>query len=240
MSGVEVAGLALAILPLMVSAVDHYDRLLDSFRTYRCFSSKVKRLTDDLNIQRTIFRTECLLLLAPITTRASAQSMLDDLRNEKWNSVAIDLKLSQHFDYLNATCKIVIAQVIEHLKIVSTKISQLTAADNVGSKGLGVRLKFSISGSGLKQCMTDLTKSNEAFRTLSAQIDRLKQREVSAQQDKPQGGDALAKSAKARRLPSAYSKLLVMLAVNILHTKQGSRCRSSVTSTTTTLRTSEH
>ena len=63
MSGIEVAGIALAVLPLFISAAKHYDSALTPFTRYKRFAKEAKTYSKQLGIQRTIFRNECRNLL---------------------------------------------------------------------------------------------------------------------------------------------------------------------------------
>ena len=63
MSGIEVAGVALAVLPLLISAAKHYDSALTPFTRYKRFAKEAKTYSKELGIQRTIFRNECRNLL---------------------------------------------------------------------------------------------------------------------------------------------------------------------------------
>ena len=60
MAGFEAVGVVLGVLPLIVSAVEHYDDALKPIVRYRHFSSKSKQFHRELDTERTIFRTECV------------------------------------------------------------------------------------------------------------------------------------------------------------------------------------
>jgi len=60
MSGIETAGIILSTFPLLIES---YDRVIQPFRRYRKFSSNFEIFHDEYEAERTIFRTECVLLL---------------------------------------------------------------------------------------------------------------------------------------------------------------------------------
>ena len=96
MSGIEVAGLALAILPLILSAAKGYDNVLGSFLRYNRFAEEAKRYSKDLDVQRTIFRNECRNLLEEIINHDAASSMFELLTDQTWfNSEMNDRLLDQ-------------------------------------------------------------------------------------------------------------------------------------------------
>ena len=75
----EAIGIILGVLPLLISAVEHYDDVLRPFIRYRTFISKAQQLHDEVETERTIFRTECQLLLAAVADQDVAIKMLHDL-----------------------------------------------------------------------------------------------------------------------------------------------------------------
>lgn len=111
MSGIEAAGLALAILPLFVSTIEHYDDILRPLSRYRNFTSKVQRFIDELETERTIYRTECQLLLATVAGSKTALDMLRDHHHTSWNSAAIRTRLISQLGDLGATCSALISRI---------------------------------------------------------------------------------------------------------------------------------
>lgn len=63
MSGAEAVGVAFAVLPLIIKAVESYQKIGDLSDTYRKYSKVVKRFDIQLSTQKAIFRNECVLLL---------------------------------------------------------------------------------------------------------------------------------------------------------------------------------
>ena len=62
MSGVEAVGLALAVLPLLISTAEHYDSCLRPFQRYKHFAREADCFRHLLSIEKTKFRHECRLL----------------------------------------------------------------------------------------------------------------------------------------------------------------------------------
>lgn len=79
MTGVEVAGLVLGVLPLIVGAIENYEKIGDLFLTYRRYSKEVKKFNTELGVQRVIFQNECVLLLSQVVDDERA---LHDMFNE--------------------------------------------------------------------------------------------------------------------------------------------------------------
>jgi hypothetical protein len=74
MSGPEII---VAVLPLMISAAEHYKTVFEPFSRYRNFNTGVQRFRDSLKIQHARFRNTCKLLLEHVTHRELAIDILD-------------------------------------------------------------------------------------------------------------------------------------------------------------------
>jgi hypothetical protein len=66
MSGFEVVGVALALMPLVISVAEDYNKVHGRFTRYRKFSAEAKEFQSLLKIQKTIFREECRLLICQV------------------------------------------------------------------------------------------------------------------------------------------------------------------------------
>jgi hypothetical protein len=63
MSGFEVAGLVLGIIPLAISALEHYKAGRGWLKTWRDFDGQLDMLIHRLNVQRTFFHLHIIDLL---------------------------------------------------------------------------------------------------------------------------------------------------------------------------------
>jgi hypothetical protein len=84
MTGVEAAGFVLGVLPLMISAAEHYEDVFRPFNRYRKFAPELELYQQQLGTQKTIFRNECHLLLATLTNRQTAKEMLREGKHPSW------------------------------------------------------------------------------------------------------------------------------------------------------------
>ena len=77
MSGVETAaGLALAVLPLMISATDHYERCLRPFMRYRNFTKEADFFCWSFSVEQQRFKNQCTILLREVCERDTASIVL--------------------------------------------------------------------------------------------------------------------------------------------------------------------
>lgn len=84
MSGLEIAGVALAILPILISAAEHYTTITRPISRFSKFSPEVNRYRTQLNTHSTIFRAECQLLLGHVVRDGEATKMLKSSSHPLW------------------------------------------------------------------------------------------------------------------------------------------------------------
>ena len=123
MSGVEVAGLALAILPLLALALQHYDDCLSPFSRYRRFVKEAEAYCREIDVQRTIFRNECRNLLGGSTDHDTAISMLKSASRREWNDDELEERIVQRLDESFEACTTIIGMVVERLGNVHAESS---------------------------------------------------------------------------------------------------------------------
>src|SRR6266480_4445731 len=81
-TGVEAAGLVLAILPLLISGLDHYREGLIPIKDWLRYRSEVKCLIRNLNVEQVRFRIICEKLLSGIVPEEELADLLE------WTSLA--------------------------------------------------------------------------------------------------------------------------------------------------------
>jgi hypothetical protein len=194
MSAAIAVGFVLGALPLVISAVEHYEDVLRPFVRYRKLSSKLQRFYDELEAERTIFRTECLFLLAATVKSDIAADMLDDRDHYLWKDSALHERFGRQLGILGFACESVILKIEQKLEEITAKTDELNAVvslplqkERLGDKNwrhrVGQKLKFSFSELAMQRSMTDLRKLNRTFQRLSNQVVRLDARYSSNEQD---------------------------------------------------------
>ena len=77
MSGFKAVGLILGLVPLLISAAEHYEDVCRPFTRYRDFHKSVQRFQSSLRTQRRIYLNSSLLLLQHITDHDTATQILN-------------------------------------------------------------------------------------------------------------------------------------------------------------------
>ena len=122
-----IAGLVFGVLPLVISAIEHYDDALRPFSNYRNFTPKAQRIHDELETERTIFRTECRLLLSTVAEREIVSKMLVDLHHPSWNDEVVCQRFGHQLGSLGTACSSIVSKINRNLDEVGKKCEEFSA-----------------------------------------------------------------------------------------------------------------
>ena len=129
MSGAEtVAGLAVGVLPLLIAAAEHYDQCFRPFVRYKRIAKEADHFRNQLNIQRTIFRNQCRLLLEQIVEHDAASCMLKAPEDPSWHDAALDAKISQLLGESREACVAIIEIIEQRLRHIQSENQELWTA----------------------------------------------------------------------------------------------------------------
>ncbi|KIX93707.1 uncharacterized protein Z520_10613 [Fonsecaea multimorphosa CBS 102226] len=84
MSGVEAAGLVLGAIPLIISALEHYEDVAAPTVAFMHWKRYLRRLVQELYIIRASYDQAIQLLLAPISDLSNRTLMMEDPRSRLW------------------------------------------------------------------------------------------------------------------------------------------------------------
>ena len=104
MSGVEALGLLLGVVPLLTSAIEHYDDVLRPIHRYRQFNSKSQMFCDEFETERSVFQAECQLLLGEFVGLSTAEEMLCDSAHPFWRREDLWTDFEDHLGNLGPIC----------------------------------------------------------------------------------------------------------------------------------------
>lgn len=126
MSGAEaVAGLVIGVLPLLISAAEHYNDCFQAFRRYRKFTSEVKEFRQQFKIQKTIFRNQCRLFLEDAIEHDVATKMLDEKDHPYWHDSSKEAALVEQLGGSREACVAIIKSIMQKLKGIGKESQQL-------------------------------------------------------------------------------------------------------------------
>lgn len=114
----EAVGLALAVIPLVVSAAEHFATTKSCISRYRKFSEDVQEFVADLNTQATIFRSATQLLLMSYVGEDKSVQMINDYSHPGWTDADIE-------DYLHKRFSTCLSGLMDALSLLSNRLVSL-------------------------------------------------------------------------------------------------------------------
>jgi hypothetical protein len=84
-TGVETAGLVLGSLPLLISALEHYDDLVGPTKQFFRWRKHKRKLVQELYTLRASYDQAIEILLKPIAEPDDSITMMEDARSDLWN-----------------------------------------------------------------------------------------------------------------------------------------------------------
>lgn len=84
MSGIEIAGLVLATIPLLVASLEHYQRVAGPLKIFYQFRNELSSAIRQLESEHVLFEQAIHLLLRPITMEEELKEMMADTNSTLW------------------------------------------------------------------------------------------------------------------------------------------------------------
>jgi len=124
MSGVEVAGLVLGILPILVEALKAYSSAAEKIHTFRHVSREIGRIQRRFQTQKQLFKNECFHLLSLVVDEDDAAwEMLANKSHALWQDPGLDGKMRKRLCGDNfRTCQDLLSDINEALKDIGDAI----------------------------------------------------------------------------------------------------------------------
>lgn len=127
MSGLEIAGVALAVIPILISATEHYDDVHRPLVRLFKFSKEVKRYRTQFKTHSTIFREECRILLGHVVRDDEAVQMLNLPSHPLWRDADIDSGLVNLLSTSREACISTIVTIRTVLEEIEGEVNELCA-----------------------------------------------------------------------------------------------------------------
>ncbi|KAJ8114277.1 hypothetical protein OPT61_g3796 [Boeremia exigua] len=179
MSGIEIAGLAFGVLPLLVEAVKSYSTISKKTHTLRHYSKEIKSISEQLKVHRGIFLNEVRLLLRSVTSEEEVESMLEDAVDQRWTKTYLDNKIRMVLQDSFEVCRGIIEEtgdILDTMRGEMAKFDELLAQRTKGEsfksalKRLGGAFKITFNKSQYDSCLANLRDRNGDLKTLRSQV----------------------------------------------------------------------
>lgn len=96
LSGVEIAGLVLASLPLVIAALEHYSDGMGTLERWWRYKREVARLVRLLVAEQVLFLGTCEKLLYAVVTPAELELLIELPGGTQWKDPSLDESLRRH------------------------------------------------------------------------------------------------------------------------------------------------
>jgi len=96
MSGFEVAGVVLGVLPLIISALEDYGEGINTIKSMIAYKELVANLVLDFQIETRSFERGCEKLLARLQIPSDeVEELLKSPKGKNWNDPALDARIQE-------------------------------------------------------------------------------------------------------------------------------------------------
>lgn len=86
MSGIEVAGLVLGAIPLIISAIEHYESSLDRAKVFFKWQDVLEKARRDLWVQYSSYEMTLRILLVDLANEAELEELLSEPQSTLWDN----------------------------------------------------------------------------------------------------------------------------------------------------------
>ncbi|EXJ78184.1 hypothetical protein A1O3_09345 [Capronia epimyces CBS 606.96] len=185
MSGIEVAGLVLGAIPLVLSALEHYEDIIGPTKAFVRFQGELDRAIRELRNQHTLFEQSIEVLLRPITTDQELSfgkdsAIEDKLRRKLGNAYPSYMRTIDDIQsiMIGIAMKLDNVHGVENLDRngLEAIISQHVAAKVDGKLQkfeMSKRMKFTMKKKKIKQSLLELQRYIEMLDKFQVKADKI-------------------------------------------------------------------
>ncbi|KAF2474227.1 uncharacterized protein BDR25DRAFT_120151 [Lindgomyces ingoldianus] len=188
MSGVEVVGITLAVMPLIITAIEDYNDSLDPVKAFLRWERELPQFIRKLRNQHVHFAQTMRLLLEPITTEFELAEMLSDPSGQMWKDENMSRKLKDKLQESFQAYQSTIADIERIMKKIASKLdlnraanitrndleAMLVANPQQGSKyEFKKRVRFGMSKKTIKGLLEELDECNKELERYTDRSEKL-------------------------------------------------------------------
>ncbi|KAK6501617.1 hypothetical protein TWF481_009452 [Arthrobotrys musiformis] len=194
MSGIEIAGLVLGAIPLVISALEHYEDIIGPVKAFTKYRGELGHAIRELRNHHTSFEQSIEVLLRPITTDQELSAMIDNTDSDLWQDPDIDHQLKKSLGRAYAPYMENVNYVQKILTTIASKLENLKGVENIPRDGLNAiisqhpaakvkgmlqrfeiskRLKFTMKKKKIKESMGELQKCIDMLDKFQDKADKI-------------------------------------------------------------------
>lgn len=187
MSGIEVAGLVVGIVPIVVAILKSNSALQTRLRTFTRYIEAIRAIQLRHKVVATNFSVNCQLLLKAVVDDAYELSqMLDDPKHTKWRDPDLEERLQKFLGQHSQVLEDVVVKIRDVLQETGAQLSKLDqcltaeghedATKTAPTRRLLNAFRFSFQEKDYSKCLHDLEEWSTRLSVLRAQLCTLRKR----------------------------------------------------------------
>lgn len=204
------AELALAVIPLCMSALKGIRVVHKKLKVLRHHNKEIKRLRTRFNSQTDIFLDECQLLFQGFLDHEDAEAIVGNVQHELWASPVLDGQLKRYLGRKYDRFQETVAEIKQHIESLAKSIDQpaeRNGGQKMSSAGNEERTKVFQRASDAVDVMMNKSKYGEAIEELKEAINEFKRmRKMAAKINKHLSTTSCCIQKRARPLPPSYRR----------------------------------
>ncbi|OCK75824.1 hypothetical protein K432DRAFT_161307 [Lepidopterella palustris CBS 459.81] len=189
MSGAEVTGLILAVMPLFISALEDYNDGLDPIKAFCRWERELPQFIRKLRNQHVHYEQTLRLLLAPITTEFELAEMITKPDGPLWKNETMTEKLKEKLEESYQAYQGTITDIERIMKKIASKLDLDRASDVTRNELEAMlvanpqqanhkfefkkRVKFGMSKRTIKKLLEELDDCNKELERFTERSEKL-------------------------------------------------------------------
>lgn len=97
-TGFEVVGVVLAVVPLIISALEHYEHGVSTIEKFIRYKREIRSITEALATENVMFKNSCEQLLSDFLSPVEIAEMLQNPTGDTWSKPHINTQLRARLD----------------------------------------------------------------------------------------------------------------------------------------------
>ncbi|KAK3376206.1 hypothetical protein B0T24DRAFT_216608 [Lasiosphaeria ovina] len=131
----EVAGLVLAVAPLLISALEHYEDAIDPVVAFFRWRQRLPKVIRELYMENAAYAQNIRLLLNQTTSDAELSDMINNPNCDSWKSADLEDALQDQLGTAYAPCMSTVNEIAE-IMVTIAKCLNIKGTDKVTQQGL--------------------------------------------------------------------------------------------------------
>lgn len=97
-SGIEIVGVTLAVLPLIISALEHYEQGVSTIEKFFRYKREIRSIIEALATENAMFKNSCEQILSDFLSPVELADMLQNPRGKAWSQPHVATELRARLD----------------------------------------------------------------------------------------------------------------------------------------------